>query len=74
MTRAILLASTALLMAAPAAFAATGGPSGGQLALTRVLLSTGGVGYFEYEATVSGDVAGGAARSGRRRAEEHRRL
>ncbi len=55
MTRAILLASTALLMAAPAAFAATGGPAGGQLALTRVLLSTGGVGYFEYEATVSGD-------------------
>lgn len=55
MTRAILLASTALLMAAPAAFAATGGPTGGQLALTRVLLSTGGVGYFEYEATVSGD-------------------
>ena len=55
MTRAILLASTALLMAAPAALAATGGPAGGQLALTRVLLSTGGVGYFEYEATVSGD-------------------
>ncbi len=55
MTRAILLASTALLMAAPTAFAATGGPAGGQLALTRVLLSTGGVGYFEYEATVSGD-------------------
>ncbi|MFS2011920.1 hypothetical protein ACCD06_18865 [Azospirillum sp. CT11-132] len=51
MTRVILLASTALLMAAPAALAATGG----QLALTRVLLSTGGVGYFEYEATVSGD-------------------
>ena len=70
MTRAILLASTALLMTAPAALAAgygpTGGqpageqmvggrPAGGQLALTRVLLSTGGVGYFEYEATVSGD-------------------
>ncbi|QCG97932.1 hypothetical protein E6C67_29945 [Azospirillum sp. TSA2s] len=55
MTRAILLASTALLMAAPAALAATGGPAGRQLALTRVLLSTGGVGYFEYEATVSGD-------------------
>ncbi|HYF87218.1 hypothetical protein [Azospirillum sp.] len=63
MTRAILLASTALLMAAPGALAATGaangpggnGPGGGQLALTRVLLSTGGVGYFEYEATVTGD-------------------
>ncbi|MBK1836850.1 DUF4139 domain-containing protein [Azospirillum sp. YIM B02556] len=63
MTRAILLASTALLMAAPAALAATSGTAsgpasgttGGQLALTRVLLSTGGVGYFEYEATVSGD-------------------
>lgn len=70
MTRAILLASTALLMAAPAALAAGYGPTGGQtaggqpageqmaggrLALTRVLLSTGGVGYFEYEATVSGD-------------------
>lgn len=55
MTRAILLASTALLMAAPAAWAAADGPTGGQLALTRVLLSTGGVGYFEYEATVSGD-------------------
>ncbi|CAO3418867.1 hypothetical protein [Azospirillum endophyticum] len=55
MTRAILLASTALLMATPAALAATGGTTGGQLALTRVLLSTGGVGYFEYEATVTGD-------------------
>ena len=63
MNRAILLASTALLMAAPGALAATGtadgpggnGPGGGQLALTRVLLSTGGVGYFEYEATVTGD-------------------
>ncbi|KAA0573921.1 hypothetical protein FZ983_28695 [Azospirillum sp. B21] len=63
MTRAILLASTALLMAAPGALAATGtadgpggnGPGSGQLALTRVLLSTGGVGYFEYEATVTGD-------------------
>ncbi|PWC50793.1 hypothetical protein [Azospirillum sp. TSA6c] len=55
MTRAILLASTALLMATPAAWAAADGPTGGQLALTRVLLSTGGVGYFEYEATVSGD-------------------
>ncbi|CAO3442451.1 hypothetical protein [Azospirillum largimobile] len=63
MTRAILLASTALLMAAPGALAATGaadgpggnGPGGRQLALTRVLLSTGGVGYFEYEATVTGD-------------------
>lgn len=63
MIRAILLASTALLMAAPGALAANGtadasgsnGPGGGQLALTRVLLSTGGVGYFEYEATVTGD-------------------
>ncbi|MBY6262829.1 hypothetical protein EI613_13065 [Azospirillum sp. 412522] len=63
MTRAILLASTALLMAAPAAALAQNGTAnstgdglgGGQLALTRVLLSTGGVGYFEYEATVSGD-------------------
>ncbi|ALG70584.1 hypothetical protein VY88_06425 [Azospirillum thiophilum] len=62
MTRAILLATTALLTAAPAAWAANGsadggadGGGGGRLALTRVLLSTGGVGYFEYEATVSGD-------------------
>ncbi|PWC80912.1 hypothetical protein TSH100_28645 [Azospirillum sp. TSH100] len=34
---------------------AGGQMAGGQLTLTRVLLSTGGVGYFEYEATVSGD-------------------
>ena len=26
-----------------------------ELALKRVMLSTGGVGYFEYEATVTGD-------------------
>ncbi|PWC39307.1 hypothetical protein [Azospirillum sp. TSO35-2] len=57
MTRAILLASTALLLAAPAAWAADAptAPAANRLALTRVLLSTGGVGYFEYEATVAGD-------------------
>ncbi|MDP9195234.1 MAG: DUF4139 domain-containing protein [Pseudomonadota bacterium] len=42
------LSLSALLMAFPAL-----GAEG--LALKRVMLSTGGVGYFEYEATVSGD-------------------
>lgn len=51
MTRAALLASTALLLAATPAWADDG------LVLKRVLLSTGGVGYFEYEARVTGDAA-----------------
>ncbi|MGF7174273.1 hypothetical protein [Azospirillum doebereinerae] len=50
-TRTALLASTALLLAAGPAFAQDA------LVLKRVLLSTGGVGYFEYEARVSGDAA-----------------
>ncbi|MGF1626387.1 MAG: hypothetical protein ACFCVH_16015, partial [Alphaproteobacteria bacterium] len=37
-------------LAAGSAFAQSG-----ELELRRVLLSTGGVGYFEYEAVVSGD-------------------
>ncbi len=49
MARAALLASTALLLAAAPAWADEG------LVLKRVLLSTGGVGYFEYEARVTGD-------------------
>lgn len=51
MTRAALLASTALLLAATPVWADDG------LVLKRVLLSTGGVGYFEYEARVTGDAA-----------------
>lgn len=51
MIRAALLASTALLLAAGPALADS------PLALKRVLLSTGGVGYFEYEARVTGDAA-----------------
>ncbi|MBP2300075.1 DUF4139 domain-containing protein [Azospirillum picis] len=56
MPRVTLLASTALLLIAPSAWAADGGgAAAGGLTLTRVLLSTGGVGYFEYEATVTGN-------------------
>lgn len=53
-TKAALFTLAMPLLAAPA-FAADQ-PAGG-LALKRVLLSTGGVGYFEYEAQVSGDAA-----------------
>lgn len=49
MIRPTLLAVTATLLLAPPALAADG------LTLKRVLLSTGGVGYFEHEASVSGD-------------------
>lgn len=45
--------SYALLLLLPAAFAAPA--CADDLALRRVLLSTGGVGYFEHEATVTGD-------------------
>jgi hypothetical protein len=48
MNRPALLVSAACLSIAGAAQAA-------DLALKRVMLSTGGVGYFEYEATVAGD-------------------
>ena len=51
MTRALLLASTALLVVAAPALAEN------TLVLKRVMLSTGGVGYFEYEARVEGDAA-----------------
>ncbi len=47
------------------------------LTLKRVMLSSGGLGYFEYEASVDGDAtleAHRIARPGRRRAEEPRRL
>ena len=49
MIRPTLLALTATLVLAPPVLAADG------LTLKRVLLSTGGVGYFEHEATVNGD-------------------
>jgi hypothetical protein len=42
------------LLAVPFALAA-GDAAAAELTLKRVLLSSGGVGYFEYEATVSGD-------------------
>ena len=42
------------LLAVPLALAA-GEAAAAELTLKRVLLSSGGVGYFEYEATVSGD-------------------
>lgn len=52
MPRRILLLTPALLLALPAsAFAADG------LVLKRVMLSTGGVAYFEHEAVVGGDAA-----------------
>ncbi|NYZ16838.1 DUF4139 domain-containing protein [Azospirillum sp. RWY-5-1] len=52
MPRRILLLTPALLLALPAdALAADG------LVLKRVMLSTGGVAYFEHEATVGGDAA-----------------
>ncbi|AWK86419.1 DUF4139 domain-containing protein [Azospirillum thermophilum] len=57
-TAASLLALTAHAAAGAAAGAAEGtaeGTAAGRLALKRVLLSTGGVGYFELEARVSGD-------------------
>ena len=58
MIRAALLASTALLLAPPPASAAGAPvPNGDALVLKRILLSTGGVGYFEYEARVTGDAA-----------------
>ncbi|WP_448191123.1 DUF4139 domain-containing protein [Azospirillum sp. sgz301742] len=49
MIRPTLLVVTAILLLAPHAQAADG------LTLKRVLLSTGGVGYFEHEAAVTGD-------------------
>lgn len=52
MPRRILFLTPALLLALPAgAFAAEG------LVLKRVMLSTGGVAYFEHEAVVGGDAA-----------------
>ena len=54
------------LLAFPVAFAQ-------DLALKRVMLSSGGLGYFEYEATVEGDATlklTVSLRAGRRRAEE----
>ncbi|MGR0185760.1 hypothetical protein [Azospirillum aestuarii] len=53
-TKAALFTLAVPLLAAPA-FAAE--QTSGALALKRVLLSTGGVGYFEHEARVSGDAA-----------------
>ncbi|MEQ9813174.1 MAG: hypothetical protein RLO50_10355 [Azospirillaceae bacterium] len=55
--RAAILASTstlAVLASAPASFAQT---EGSDLELRRVLLSTGGVGYFEYATPVDGNVS-----------------
>ncbi len=53
-TKAALFTLAVPLLAAPA-LAADQPP--GALALKRVLLSTGGVGYFEHEARVTGDAA-----------------
>ncbi|KAA0676633.1 hypothetical protein [Roseomonas genomospecies 6] len=53
-TKAALFTLAVPLLAAPALAAE---PPPGALALKRVLLSTGGVGYFEHEARVSGDAA-----------------
>ncbi|MBI1205945.1 MAG: DUF4139 domain-containing protein [Azospirillum sp.] len=44
-----------LAIAALVLFGAPGAWAGGDLPLKRVMLSTGGVGYFEYEAKVVGD-------------------
>ena len=38
-----------------AVFAGVGPANAGDLALERIMLSSGGVGYFEYEATVDGN-------------------
>ncbi len=53
-TKAALFTLAVPLLTAPALAAE---PPPGALALKRVLLSTGGVGYFEHEARVSGDAA-----------------
>ena len=50
--RAAFLAGAAIVAAIPAAAAP---PAPTPLALKRVMLSSGGVGYFEYEAPVEGD-------------------
>jgi len=49
------MAWTAKVCALTAALAATGAAQAGELALKRVVLSTGGVGLYEYEAEVEGD-------------------
>ena len=54
MTKAALALFITPLIAVPS-FAAD--PAAGGLTLKRVLLSTGGVGYFEHEARVTGDAA-----------------
>lgn len=56
MPRTALLRATPLLLALSLASPGLAAPAGTDrgLSLKRVLLSTGGVGYFEYEATVSG--------------------
>ncbi len=58
LTRGRALAAAILLSGASLAPLAVSTPaSADDLALRRVLLSTGGVGYFEYEAQVDGDAA-----------------
>ena len=42
-------------LAAPIVLLVAGSASAADLSLNRVVLSTGGVGYFEYEADVQGD-------------------
>ena len=58
LTRGRTLAAAILLGGASMAPLAASAPAvADELALRRVLLSTGGVGYFEYEAQVDGDTA-----------------
>ena len=58
LTRGRTLAAAILLGGASMASLAASAPAvADELALRRVLLSTGGVGYFEYEAQVDGDTA-----------------
>jgi hypothetical protein len=51
-----LLAALLLLVASPATFSQAAAATS-SLRLVRVMLSAGGVGYFEYEARVSGDAS-----------------
>ena len=54
---AVLGTSILLLSAVKTAAQPAGAPAAGDFELRRVMLSTGGVGYFEYETRVSGEAA-----------------
>ena len=56
-TKAAATSAASLLLLTIAAPTFAADRPAGELALKRVLLSTGGVGYFEHEARVSGDAA-----------------